>query len=136
MKVVLDTNVLVSGLLNPYGAPGSVLRLVAAGLVTVCHDPRILAEYETVLLRAKFGFRAGEVREFLAMIRTDGEAALARPLVHALPDPSDAPFLEVAAAAGAACLVTGNAKHYPAHARQGVRVLAPGPFLSFFATSR
>ncbi|HEY8240451.1 MAG TPA: putative toxin-antitoxin system toxin component, PIN family [Kiritimatiellia bacterium] len=136
MKVVLDTNVLVSGLLNPYGAPGSVLRLVAAGLVTVCHDARILGEYEAVLLRATFGFRPAEVRDLLALIRTDGEAALAKPLGHALPDPSDAPFLEVAVAARAACLVTGNARHYPFRARNRVRVLAPGPFLAFFATSR
>jgi putative PIN family toxin of toxin-antitoxin system len=136
MRIVLDTNVLVSGLLNPFGAPGSVVRLVAAGLVTVCHDGRILSEYESVLGRAKFGFRSSDVRDLLAMLRTDGETVVAVPLDLQLPDPADAPFLEVALAAAAVCIVTGNAKHFPSRARKGMLVLAPGPFLAYFADAR
>ena len=45
MRIVLDTNVLVSGLLHSQGNPGQVLALALAGAVQVCHDPRILAEY-------------------------------------------------------------------------------------------
>jgi hypothetical protein len=42
-RVVLDTNVLVSTLLNSFGVPGRVLDLVLAGELTVTHDDRILA---------------------------------------------------------------------------------------------
>jgi predicted nucleic acid-binding protein len=45
MKIVLDTNVVVSGLLQSQGNPAQVLVLALAGAVQVCHDERILAEY-------------------------------------------------------------------------------------------
>ncbi len=47
------------------------------------------------------------------------------PLPRRLPDHDDEPFLEVALAAGAACLVTGNLRHFPAATRSGVRVVTP-----------
>lgn len=56
MKVVLDTNVLVSGLLQPFGLSGQIVSLVASGELVLCHDARILAEYREVLLREKFRF--------------------------------------------------------------------------------
>ena len=54
--VVLDTNVLVSALLNSFGAPGRVLDLVLAGELTVAHDDRVLAEWRQVLNGGMFGF--------------------------------------------------------------------------------
>jgi predicted nucleic acid-binding protein len=53
-------------------------------------------------------------------------------LRHSLPDPDDEPFLNVAVAGKAACLVTGNASHFPAKLRQGLRVLSPSEFLTFY----
>jgi putative PIN family toxin of toxin-antitoxin system len=129
MKIVLDTNVLVSGLLQPFGPSGQIVRLVAAGELVLCHDPRILAEYREVLRREKFGFDPARVETLLEEIRADGLAVAARPLATGLPDPDDDPFLEVAAAGGARCLVTGNAKHYPDPARGGIEVLAPRAFI-------
>jgi predicted nucleic acid-binding protein len=52
MKIVLDTNIVVSGLLQSLGNPARVLMLALAGAVQVCHDERILAEYADVLTRA------------------------------------------------------------------------------------
>ena len=54
MRVVLDTNVVVSGLLQPKGKPAQVLALALGGAVLVAHDKRILAEYADVLARPKF----------------------------------------------------------------------------------
>ena len=51
MKIVLDTNVLVSGLLQSQGNPAQVLRLALAGAIQVCHDKSILDEYAEVLAR-------------------------------------------------------------------------------------
>jgi predicted nucleic acid-binding protein len=41
MKIVLDTNVLVSGLLQPLGPSGQIVRLVASGELVLCYDPRM-----------------------------------------------------------------------------------------------
>ena len=53
MKVVLDTNVVVSGLIQSKGNPARILSLALAGAVEVCHDDRILAEYAEVLARPR-----------------------------------------------------------------------------------
>lgn len=44
MKVVLDTNVVVSGLLSPFGPPGEIVRMTADGFLELCYDARILSE--------------------------------------------------------------------------------------------
>jgi putative PIN family toxin of toxin-antitoxin system len=132
MKIVLDTNVLVSGLLQPFGPSGQIVRLVASGELVLCHDPRILAEYREVLLREKFRFDSERVDALLEEIRASGAPVAARPLAARLPDPDDEPFLEIALAGGVRCLVTGNVKHYPAEARHGIEVLSPRSFIDLY----
>ena len=132
MKIVLDTNVLVSGLLQPLGPSGQIVRLVASGELVLCHDPRILAEYREVLLREKFRFDPERVDALLEQIRAVGIPVAARPLAIRLPDPDDEPFLEIALAGGTLYLVTGNAKHYPAEARQAAEVLSPRSFIELY----
>jgi putative PIN family toxin of toxin-antitoxin system len=132
MRIVLDTNVLVSGLLQPFAPPGQIVRLVAAGELTLCHDPRILAEYQEVLLREKFGFSPERADALLEQVRAGGIPVAARPLETRLPDPEDEPFLEVALVGGAECLVTGNVKHYPARARSGLEVFSPRAFIEVY----
>jgi putative PIN family toxin of toxin-antitoxin system len=56
MKIVLDTNVLVSGLLTPFGPCGKIVRMVSAGKLILYIDARILSEYNEVLQRPKFKF--------------------------------------------------------------------------------
>lgn len=128
MRIVLDTNVLVSGLLSPYGPPGHVVRLVASGEIRLCFDARILSEYEEVLARERFGFDPDAVEALLAWIEYAGEMVPAGPLTVRLPDPDDEPFLEVAIAAGEVPLVSGNTAHFAPHARGDVEVLTPAEF--------
>jgi putative PIN family toxin of toxin-antitoxin system len=127
-RVVLDTNVLVSALLNSFGAPGRMLDLALAGELTVAYDDRVLAEWRQVLRREKFGFPAGDVEVLLGFVEGEGISTNASPLASALPDQDDLPFLEVAHAAEAT-LITGNARHSPPEKRQGVVVLDPATFL-------
>lgn len=130
MRVVLDTNVLVSGLLNPHGAPGRVLDLLLVGGLRPLFDDRMLHEYRDVLVRSKFGFDPGDVRALLVHLRSMGQRLTAPPLAVTLPDQDDLPFLEVAAAGGARALVTGNASDYePRRGSHGVTVLSPDDFL-------
>jgi putative PIN family toxin of toxin-antitoxin system len=132
MKIVLDTNVLVSGLLQPLGPSGQIVLLVASGELILCLDPRILAEYRDVLLREKFRFDPERIDALLEQIRAVGIPVAARPLATRLPDPDDEPFLEIAVAGRARCLVTGNIKHYPAEARHGTEILSPRSFIELY----
>ncbi|MBW6469514.1 MAG: putative toxin-antitoxin system toxin component, PIN family, partial [Coriobacteriia bacterium] len=125
MRIVLDTNVLVSGLLSPFGPPGEIVRLVSSGAVMLCLDARILAEYDEVLVRPRFGFDEDSIAALLDYLGFASETVAAEPLSARLPDPDDEPFLEVALACRADCLVTGNLAHFPENARAGVAVLSP-----------
>lgn len=132
MKIVLDTNVVVSGLLCPFGPSGEVVRIVVSGELQLCYDARILSEYEEVLLRPKFSFTSADVYDLLEQIEVCGFAVAAKPLAERLPDPDDEPFLEVALAGEARYLVTGNLKHYPAKKRQDILVVSPRELLEVY----
>lgn len=125
MRIVLDTNVLVSGLLSAAGPPGWIVEAVLTGDLDLAIDMAIREEYEEVLKRTEFGFPASHVDALLSAI--DNVAlwvAAAPPWPAPLPDPDDEPFLAVAAASGSA-LVTGNVRHFPVASRRGVAVLTP-----------
>ena len=135
MLVVLDTNILVSALLSPFGPPARVLDMLLSGDIRAAYDDRLMAEYREVLARAKFSFAPEDVATVLAYLEAAGERVtarplpcVARPLPCALPDPDDLPFLEVAAQAEAV-LITGNTAHYPEAVRGEVKVVAPGEFV-------
>lgn len=129
MRIVLDTNVLVAGLLSPSGPPAQVLQLLLTERVRLCYDARILAEYRDVLARPRFGFDPEAVAEVLTFLEQTGELVAAVPLGAVLPDPDDAMFLEVAAAGQVDYLVTGNIKHFPARHRRGVHVVSPADWV-------
>ena len=135
MKIVLDTNILVSGLLNSQGNPAQVLTLALAGAVQACHDERILAEYAEVLARPRFKFDSKQVREVLNKIETDGLAIDASEESNLnLPDTDDETFLAVALAASADFLVTGNLADYPPDKRRGCAVVSPAAFMEHWRT--
>ncbi|MCJ7749298.1 MAG: putative toxin-antitoxin system toxin component, PIN family [Desulfobacterales bacterium] len=136
MKIVLDTNVLVAGLLSPFGPCGEIVRMVSSGEVTLCFDALILVEYSEVMYRSKFGFDKEKVAALLNHIEHRGHTVASSPLRHSLPDPDDEPFLKVALAEKAVCLVTGNASHFPAKLCQGRKILSPGGFLTFYKTQQ
>lgn len=133
MRIVLDTNVLVSGLLSPGGPPGRIVDLVAAARVTVAHDDRILSEYRAVLARPRLGIEPSEAAAVLDVIAYEGLYLSASPLDVELPDPDDLPFLEVAVGAVADALVTGNARHFrPLRGAHDAHVCSPAEFVDAF----
>lgn len=125
---MLDTNVVVSALLNSFGAPGRILDLALAGELVVAYDDRVFSEWREVLVREKFGFPPADVDSLLAFFEEEGLKVTPSPLGVELPDPDDLLFLEVAREAEAT-LVTGNLKHYPPESRQSVEVAGPAAFL-------
>ena len=136
MRIVLDTNVLVSGFLSPHGPPGAILRSVLAGSVTLCFDERILAEYRDVLTRGSLKLDGERVDAVLEFIEANGESVLAEALGVELPAAADTMFVEVASAAGADCVVTGNRRHFPAELLGDSRVLVPREFVDEHGRSR
>ena len=134
MKAVLDTNVVVSGLLTRHGPCAQVLDRMRMGDFRLCVNGEIVAEYDEVLSRPELSIPAGARRDFLDFVRHRSEpvdAALSR---TALPDEWDRPFLEVAMASGA-ILVTGNLRHFPERARKSVTVARPAEFLEILRES-
>lgn len=129
MKIVLDTNVLVAGLLSPFGPCGDIVRMVSSGKLTLCIDARVLSEYREVLERPKFSFDHDKIAAILDYIEHQGWVVASTPLSLPLPDPDDEPFLEIAVSGSADYLVTGNAAHFPPELCQGVHVVSPADFL-------
>jgi putative PIN family toxin of toxin-antitoxin system len=129
IRVVVDTNVLVSGLLSENGPPGQIVDLIIAAELQPLLDRRILSEYTRVLRRPELDLPAEAVTQLLHAIDDTGMLITPMPWPHKLPDASDEPFLAVAQAGVALSLVTGNLKHYPERFRQGVQVLSPREFI-------
>ena len=125
MKVVIDTNVLVSALLKPHSKPAIILNLVISGKHIPCFDSRIFDEYERVLSRKKFGFDASLVDLFLHYLEKTGIFVTPAHPNFSLPDPFDIPFYEVAISTDAV-IITGNKKHFPV---DNIDVFSPSEFL-------
>ena len=136
MRLVVDTNVIVSGLLTRRGKPGQIVDRILDGRICVIYSAEILHEYREVLARAKFPFDPQEVTDFLDAIENSEEpiitSAPRMPSIH-FPDPSDAVFFLVAHAAQCP-LVTGNLKHFPKNS--GVVVLSPADLVGRMASLR
>ena len=132
--VVVDTNVLVSAFLTPDGPCGTVFRWCAAHHEEWLATPTIIAEYERVLLRPCFGFKAATVQSLVALLN---EIALddVEPVGQSVPGASreDMQFYAVAVRYGARHLVTGNVKHYPTSCAQ-VKVVLPREYVTALET--
>ncbi len=130
MRIVLDTNVLVSGIYNPDGAPGRIIDLVLGGKVQLLYDDRILGEYMDVLARPELAIDPTLAQAIIGYIRLAGERVTALPLpADSLPDLDDLPFAEVAAYGSAEALVTGNARHFRKVKENGMTILSPAEYL-------
>jgi len=113
MKIVLDTNVVVSGLINPKGVPAKILNLMLNEKIIVLYDNRILKEYETVLSRRKFRFEKEIIEPLIDFIKHEGRFIAVDLLKNKFKDEDDKMFLEVAKSGDADYLITGNIVHFP-----------------------
>ena len=127
MKIVLDTNVLVSAFLNPGGKPADILNLILNEKIVLCYDDRIINEYRGVLSRTIFGFEISDINSVISYFKHSGERIDPAPLGIVLEDPDDLMFYEVLAAADASFLITGNVKH--SKSLRDNRIVLPAKFL-------
>ena len=128
--VVLDTNVLVSGLLNSNGSPGRILDLIIGNHIQVAYDDRILGEYEEVLSRPELSIRPSQAFAVIGHFELSGKYVTAESLSRkGYPDPDDIMFAEVHLASNANALVTGNLRHYNPLVQRKMPVISPVQFL-------
>ena len=113
IRVVLDTNVLVSANLSDAGLEALVVSLALNRKIQLHVSEPILQEYERVLRYPRLRFEPGQVARFLARLRRGSVLVMPTRAVSASPDEADNRFLECAEAASADFLVTGNKKHFP-----------------------
>lgn len=131
MRVVLDTNVVVSGVMHPSGVPAHVLSLVYDARIQPVIDLRILGEYNEVLARPRLKIPAAQASDFLQRLGEVAERLIVTEEVISrfdqvvLRDRDDRPFMEVAVTAAVDAIITGNTSHFPEAAIKPIRVLTP-----------
>src|SRR6266849_532591 len=118
IRVVLDTNVVVSAHLNADGFERHVLDLALAGKLQMAASEVILTEYEGVLRRPRFGIKPRQVGRSMRLLRKAARIVRPHRELTVTRDPADNRFLEYAEASKADYLVTGNKRHFPAEWRQ------------------
>jgi putative PIN family toxin of toxin-antitoxin system len=134
MRVVVDTNVLVSTALNSGSVPGQVVATVLIrGRLLVSDET--LRELEQVLRRPRLDkfSRLADRLDLLAQITGVGELVTVQQAVAACRDPRDDKFLEVAVNGNATHLVTGDKDLLALHPFRGIPVLTPADFLALIA---
>ena len=127
LKVVLDTNILVSSLLTS-GPPAIIVDLVADGRIIPFYNDLILQEYWDVLSRKKFGFSSIQLTQLIHDIARTGIAVTGKQSDKIkLIDEDDRIFYNTALEAQA-YLITGNTRHFPPK----TFIVSPAQFLDIY----
>jgi putative PIN family toxin of toxin-antitoxin system len=113
IRVVLDTNIVISAALRSGSLPETVFNLALDKQIQLCISEPILAEYKDVISRPHLAIDPRKAALALKRIRDAAQVVSPAKTVAACTDPDDNIFLECAQAAEADYLVTGNQRHFP-----------------------
>jgi putative PIN family toxin of toxin-antitoxin system len=113
LRLVIDTNVVVSAALKPAGLQRTVVLLAIAKPARLYVSDPILAEYTKVLSRPELKIRKGLQRQLIDLLVRHSHRVRPTRSLQVTQDPDDNLFLECADAARADYLVTGNQRHFP-----------------------
>jgi putative PIN family toxin of toxin-antitoxin system len=113
LRLVLDTNVIVSAALKPEGLQRTVLLLALMKPARLYVSEPIVSEYRTVLARPELRIRRGLRLQLLQFIQDRAYVVAPLRTLEVTDDPDDNIFVECAEAARADYLVTGNQRHFP-----------------------
>ena len=134
MRAVVDTGVLVSGLIRPQGTIGEVLRALHDGRFVIVYSTPIVVEIIDVLgrppFRAKYQIQPDDITTLVNLIRLRGELVLPQITITACRDPKDNKFLEAAVESNADAVVTGDSDLLVLHPFQRIPILRPVEFLA------
>ena len=111
-NAVLDTNILVSGLLSAQGNAAKIVNAVRDRQINLFYNDIIMTEYNDVLFKAKLGLNPEDIDNLLTSITSLGFLLIPKTSKFPMTDEDDRIFYDTAKTAKA-YLVTGNTKHYP-----------------------
>jgi putative PIN family toxin of toxin-antitoxin system len=132
LRLVIDTNVLVSAALKPEGLQRTTFLLAITKPARLYVSQPILGEYEDVLARPELKIRKGLRLQLLQLVRNRSRLVAPSRPVDAASDPDDNRFLECADAARADYLVTGNQRHFPRFWKK-TKIITPREFIGLVA---
>ena len=132
LRVVIDTNILVSAALKPAGLQRIVLLHAITKPARLYVSEAILSEYREVLARPDIGIRKGIRTQILQLIRNRAHLLNPSRRLRVAMDPGDDKFLECADAARAGYLVKRNQRHFPGFWKN-TKVINPREFLNIVA---
>lgn len=132
LRLVIDTNVLVSAALKPNGLQRTVLLLATTKPSSLYVSEAILSEYSNVLRRPELKIRKGLRQQLLDFVRSRSHIVKPSGALHLTKDPDDNKFLECADSARADYLVTGNVRHFPEFWKK-TRVITSRDFINIVA---
>jgi hypothetical protein len=131
LKVILDTNVLVSSLIQR-SYPFLIVRfLIKTNKISICISSSLLEEYNEVLSREKFikyPFFVENAKDLLSDFKEKAENYYPAVTLDIIEDESDNRFLELAEISNADYLITGNTKHFPMKEYKSTRIVSPREF--------
>jgi putative PIN family toxin of toxin-antitoxin system len=134
VRAVIDTGVLVSGLIRHQGPPAAVLRALADDRFTAVYTTEMLIELVDVLsrprFRTKYHIQPDDVAAVIQLIRLRGELVVPIRTVVACRDPKDDKFLTAALAGAADCIISGDADLLVLSLFEGIPVLRPAEFMA------
>jgi putative PIN family toxin of toxin-antitoxin system len=132
LRLVIDTNIVVSAALKPDGLQRTVLVLAITKPARLYVSKAIFAEYREVLARPELRIRRGLRQQLLQLIRNRAQMVDPARALQIAKDPDDNKFLECAEAARADYLITGNLRHFPKFWKQ-TKVITTREFISIAA---
>ena len=132
VRLVVDTNIVVSAALKPDGLQRTVLLLAITKPARLYVSKDILTECAEVLARPELQIRKGLRRQLLDLLTKRSHVVNPARTIQVTGDPNDNMFLECADAARADYLVTGNVRHFPRFWKK-TKVITSREFLSLVA---
>ena len=132
LRLVLDTNVVVSAALKPDGLQRTTFLLAITKPGRLYVSAPILEEYRDVLSRPELSIRRGLRLQLMQLIRNHGHLVVPSRRLEVTSDPDDNIFVECSDAARADYLVTGNPRHFPPFWKNA-KIITPREFISLAA---
>lgn len=133
MKVVLDTNVLVSSTLTERGKPFKILKKAESGDIELFISPGIIQELEDVLMRDKIPFEEKSVKEFVEKIISISTVVVPEESFEVIDkDPEDDKILECAVDSNADYIISGDSHLLDLKDFRGIKILSPDKFLEVY----
>jgi putative PIN family toxin of toxin-antitoxin system len=129
VKVVLDTNVLVSATLSD-GPPYQILKLAEEGAITSVTSPGIIEETRDVLTRDRVPFADDQVDDFVEKVLSVSRVVAPETNLQVVEDdPDDDKIVECAVEADAEYIISGDSHLLELEEYDGIPVLSPADFL-------